>query len=75
MEDGTLQILGSFRWDGVIILTGKNVGITFDKSVMADVYGGVILNEMLKDLDTPNYELQLQKNCIHSEDAAGCGGE
>lgn len=78
VENGTLQIFDNFRWDGVIILTGKNVGISFDKSVQANVYGGVILNETIKDLaadeDTSNYQLKLQKNCIHSEDAAGCGG-
>ncbi len=74
VESGLLQIFDSFRWDGVIILTGQNVAVTFDKSVQANVYGGVILNETKNGLDTPNYELQLQKNCIHSEDAAGCGG-
>ncbi len=74
VEDGILQIFDSFRWDGVIILTGQNVAVTFDKSVIADVYGGVMLNETKNGLDTPNYELQLQKNCIHSEDTSGCGG-
>lgn len=74
VEDGTVQIYDSFRWDGVIILTGKNVGITFDKAVQANVYGAIMLNETMKSQDTPDYELQLQKNCTHSEDAAGCGG-
>ncbi len=74
VESGVLQIYDNFRWDGVIIVTGQNTAISFDKSVQADVYGGIILNETKRDLDTPNYELQLQKNCIHSEDSAGCGG-
>lgn len=74
VENGTLLIYDSFRWDGIIILTGKNVAITFDKVVKADVYGAVILNETQNGLDTPNYELQLQKNCTHSEDGSACGG-
>ena len=68
VEDGTLEVYDNFRWDGVIILTGKSVGVSFDKSVQANVYGGVILNETRKDKDTPDYELKLQKNSVHSED-------
>jgi len=68
VADGTLEIYDSFRWDGVIILTGKSVGVSFDKDVQANVYGGVILNETRKDKDTPDYELKLTKNNEHSED-------
>lgn len=74
VEDGTVQVYDSFRWDGVIIVTGKNVGIAFDKFVQANVYGGIMVNETKKDQDAPDYELQLQKNCTHSEDGSACGG-
>ncbi len=73
VQDGNLNIFDSFRWDGVIIVTGQNAAVTFDKNVQANVYGGIIINETLKDKDTPNYELSLQKNNEHGEDGFATG--
>ncbi len=73
VENGILQIYDSFRWDGIIIVTGDNSGVSFDKSVQANVYGGIMLNETKNTKDSPDYEMQLQKNNEHGEDTFATG--
>ena len=45
VEDAYLEISGSFRWDGVILITGKDVGVTFKLGSRAFIYGGMVVNE------------------------------
>jgi hypothetical protein len=46
IENGVVEISGSFRWNGPIIVTGKNVGIRFRGDGNQVVYGATIVNEL-----------------------------
>ena len=46
IENGVVEISGSFRWNGPIIVTGKNVGIRFRGDGNQVVYGAAIVNEL-----------------------------
>ena len=46
VENGIVEIGGSFRWNGPIIATGRNVGVRFRGDGSQVVYGAVILNEL-----------------------------
>ena len=45
IENGTVEIGGNFRWDGPIIVTGRDVGIRYRGDGTQLVYGGLIVNE------------------------------
>ncbi|PYN20922.1 MAG: hypothetical protein DMD99_21165 [Candidatus Rokuibacteriota bacterium] len=45
IENGTMEIGGNFRWDGPIIVTGRDVGIRYRGDGTQLVYGGLIVNE------------------------------
>ncbi|MBI4590869.1 MAG: hypothetical protein HY725_18755 [Candidatus Rokubacteria bacterium] len=49
VEDGDLRISGNFRWNGIIIVTGKWVGIGYMGGGWQSVYGAVISNETATD--------------------------
>jgi hypothetical protein len=49
IEDGDLDVTGNFRWEGLILVTGKYVGVAFRGGGDQSVYGGVISNEMASD--------------------------
>jgi len=49
VEDGDFKINGNFAWNGVIIVTGKYVGIGFMGGGVQTVYGAVISNETATD--------------------------
>ena len=56
VEDGDLKVLGNFNWYGLVIVTGRWVGVGFMGSLNGTdqyVYGGVISNETSTD---PLYE-------------------
>ena len=56
VEDGDLKVLGNFTWNGLVMVTGKWVGLGFmggSNSIDQYVYGGVISNETSTD---PLYE-------------------
>ena len=46
VENGVVEIAGSFRWNGPIVLTGRNVGIRFRGEGSQMVYGATIVNEL-----------------------------
>lgn len=45
VEDGDFAISGNFRWNGIIIVTGQNVGVSYQGGGRQTVYGAVISNE------------------------------
>src|SRR5438067_565218 len=46
VENGIVEIGGSFRWNGPIVVTGRNVGIRFRGDGSQVVYGATIVNEL-----------------------------
>ena len=46
VENGLVEISGSFRWNGPIIATGRNVGVRFRGDGSQVVSGAVIVNEL-----------------------------
>jgi Tfp pilus assembly protein PilX len=46
IENGVAEIAGSFRWNGPIVVTGRNVGIRFRGEGSQLVYGATIVNEL-----------------------------
>jgi hypothetical protein len=45
VEDGDLNITGNFRWEGLIIVTGQNVGLRYGGGGNQTIYGGIVVNE------------------------------
>ena len=56
VEDGDLKISGNFRWEGIIIVTGKYVGVSFLGGGNQSVYGAIISNEMATDEEAGFFE-------------------
>ena len=46
VENSVVEISGSFRWNGPIVVTGRNVGIRFRGDGNQVVYGAAIVNEL-----------------------------
>jgi len=46
VENSVMEISGSFRWNGPIIATGRDVGIRFRGNGSQVVYGAAIVNEL-----------------------------
>ena len=46
VENGVVEIDGGFRWNGPIVVTGRNVGIRFHGDGSQVVYGATIVNEL-----------------------------
>jgi len=46
VENSVVEISGSFRWNGPIVATGRNVGIRFRGDGNQVVYGAAIVNEL-----------------------------
>lgn len=53
VEDGDFKISGNFRWDGIVIVTGQWVGVSYMGGGWQTVYGAVISNETATD---PGYK-------------------
>lgn len=56
VEDGDLKVDGNFRWEGIIIVTGKYVGVSFLGGGNQSVYGAVISNETATDEEAGFFE-------------------
>ena len=46
IENGAAEIAGSFRWNGLVIASGKNVGIRYLGGGNQQIYGATIVNEL-----------------------------
>jgi len=70
IENGNVDINGSFRWNGPIISTGKNVGIRYRGGGNQAVYGATIVNELHNDGST-NLEGDIRGNAslLYSREA------
>ncbi len=62
LEDADMSIANTFRWDGVIIVTGRNVGVTFKKYSRSYIYGGMVVDEKDPQERGGSYELLIEKN-------------
>ena len=60
VEDGDLRIDGDFRWEGLIIVTGKYVGLRYGGGGGQTTYGGIVINE--EKSFTPNLEVDSRGN-------------
>ena len=58
VEDGTVALTGDFRWNGPVILSGRNVGIRYYGGGNRDIYGAVVVNETRSD-GPPNLEADM----------------
>lgn len=45
IEDGDLSITGSFRWEGLILITGQYVGLRYGGGGNQTIYGAAVVNE------------------------------
>ena len=45
VEDGDLNVMGNFRWEGLVIITGQYVGLHYGGGGFQTAYGGIIVNE------------------------------
>lgn len=45
IEDGDLSVQGNFRWEGLILITGQYVGLSYGGGGKQTIYGGVVVNE------------------------------
>lgn len=45
IEDGDLALSGNFQWEGLIIITGKYVGLRYAGGGHQSVYGGIVVNQ------------------------------
>ncbi|MBI2153882.1 MAG: hypothetical protein HYU24_09275 [Candidatus Rokubacteria bacterium] len=62
LEDADMAISGTFRWDGIILITGKNVGVTFKQGSRAFIYGGLVVDETDKTERAGSYEMLIEAN-------------
>ncbi len=62
VQDGNVEIRDTFRWDGIILITGKNVGVTFKKNSRAFIYGGLLVNETDKAEQAGEYQMLIETN-------------
>ena len=46
VENSVMEISGSFRWNGPIVATGRNVGFRFKGDGSQSVYGAAVVNEL-----------------------------
>lgn len=71
IENGDVDISGNFRWNGPIVLTGKNVGIRY-RGDGAWVYGAIIVNELHDDgAASAPAQIQGRANILYSTEALG----
>jgi hypothetical protein len=55
VEDGTLDITGTFRWNGPVIVTGRRVKVRFHGGGSEEraIWGAVVINETTASSTTP----------------------
>jgi hypothetical protein len=45
VESAAVEIDGSFRWNGLVVVTGRDAALRYRGGGMQAVYGGVIVDE------------------------------
>lgn len=49
IRNANVEIAGAFRWEGLIMITGSNVGLQFSGGGNKDVFGSIMINETNPD--------------------------
>jgi Tfp pilus assembly protein PilX len=60
VEDGDLVMNGTFRWDGVVIVTGRYVGAGFRDNSNVTINGAFVSAESVADEASGYYELRVR---------------
>lgn len=60
VRDAEMVIRGSFRWEGLILVSGNRVGFRTEEGAIAEIYGSVLINERGEDLLRETETLKLQ---------------
>lgn len=60
LEDGELVLSGNFRWEGAIVITGRNVGLKYAGGGDQTVYGGIVVNQ--SEAANPDVEVDARGN-------------
>jgi len=69
VENGHVEIGGTFRWNGPIIVTGRNVGIRYRGDGMQRAYGATIVNELHDEgAASPKADIQGRASILYSRE-------
>jgi hypothetical protein len=60
VRDADLVTNGAFRWEGLILVTGNNVGFRVEGGEGKDIFGSLLINERGTDSAPGTEELKLQ---------------
>lgn len=60
VRDAEMVIQGSFRWEGLILVSGNRVGFRTEEGAIAEIFGSVLINETSEDLLRETETLKLQ---------------
>jgi hypothetical protein len=71
IEDADLILTGSFRWEGLIITTGSDVGLKVIGSSSKEILGAVIMNESGSPGSTAILDIQGNLRVLFSRQALG----
>jgi Tfp pilus assembly protein PilX len=68
VEDANLEIVGHFRWDGLIVVSGRNVGIRYRGDGVQRVYGATIVHAS-SDEPSTNADILGPVSVLYSREA------
>jgi hypothetical protein len=60
VKNADLVVNGAFRWEGLIVVTGENVGFRVPSSESKEIYGSIIINENNPVAESSRLMLDLQ---------------
>lgn len=77
IEDGDLRTVGNFRWDGIVIVTGRYTSSIFDTGSNSTIFGATVSNETIwneggNTNSTPYYDGYFGASAVnlrHSQEA------
>jgi hypothetical protein len=68
IENATIEIAGHFRWDGLIVVTGRNAGIRYRGDGAQWVYGATIMHAW-SDESSTTADIQGPVSLLYSREA------
>jgi hypothetical protein len=60
VRNADLVVSGTFHWEGLIVVTGENVGFRVADGEMKEIYGSIIINENSATIASGRLTLELQ---------------
>jgi hypothetical protein len=77
VRNADLVVSGAFRWEGLIVMTGENVGFRVAGSEIKEIYGSIIVNESnpVVAADRLTLDLQGALKVLYSRAALGRAAE